>query len=271
MNDKHKKHKIENLKANGYQLEFEDVFNLTFENYKKIALYAGLMIFVFSVVIGLLFAAGIVSFYGITGLTEMMKPENLNAETMSENNKLLIIVSSILGVCLFSPFHAGLIKMAYCAQKDEEFHVSTVFSYYRAPYFKELVVSALLIGLCSTALTAVIATLGIQYIEFVVSGLISFVTILAIPLIIFSDLKATDAISSSIALIFKQPLTLLGLFVVSYIASLIGIFGCCIGIFFTLPFMYSLYFASYSQIVGFDDQNENEDYQININEDKTAD
>jgi hypothetical protein len=41
--------------------------------------------------------------------------------------------------------------MASSAQKDEEFHVSTFFSYYKAPYFKELVV-ALLIGLFSSTL-----------------------------------------------------------------------------------------------------------------------
>jgi hypothetical protein len=33
--------------------------------------------------------------------------------------------------------------MASSAQKDEEFHVSTFFSYYKAPYFKELVVALL--------------------------------------------------------------------------------------------------------------------------------
>jgi hypothetical protein len=35
---------------NGYALDFADVFNKAFENYKKIALYAGLMIFVFMVI-----------------------------------------------------------------------------------------------------------------------------------------------------------------------------------------------------------------------------
>jgi hypothetical protein len=251
MNDK--KNKIEALKANGYQLEFENVFNLAFENYKKIALYAGLMIFVFSILIGVLFAVGLLSYYGIAGFTDMMKSANLQAENMSEFNKIIISVVSIIGICLFSPFPAGLIKMASSAQKDEEFHVSTLFSYYKAPYFKELVVASLLIGLFSSTLTSAIGYLGVQYLEIVFSTLISFITMLAIPLIIFSDLKATDAITSSIVLVFKQPLTLLGLFIVSYIASLIGILGCCIGIFFTLPFIYSLYFAVYSQIVGFDD------------------
>lgn len=250
MNDK--KNKIEALKANGYQLEFENVFNLAFENYKKIALYAGLMIFVFSILISVLFVAGLISYLGIAGFVDMMKPENLNAEAMTGSSRTLLMVGTVIGACLLSPFPAGLIKMAHSAQEDEEFHVSTVFSYYSSPYFKELVSATLLIGIFSSALTSAITYLEVQYLEIVLSTFISFITMLAIPLIIFSDLKATDAISSSIVLVFKQPLILLGLFVVAYIASLIGIFGCCIGIFFTMPFMYSLYFAVYSQIVGFE-------------------
>lgn len=247
-----KKNKIDALKANGYQLEFENVFNLAFENYKKIALYAGLMIFVFSILIGILCIAGLVSYLGIAGFTNMMKPENLNAETMSESSKIILMIGAITFACLLSPFAAGLIKMAKSAQEDEEFHVSTVFSYYASPYFKELVIASLLIGIFSSALTSSIAYLGVPLLEFVLSTLISFLTMLAFPLIIFSDLKAIDAVFSSIVLVLKQPLILLGLFVVSYIASLIGIFGCCIGIFFTMPFMYSLYYAVYSQIVGFE-------------------
>jgi len=256
MNDK--KNKIEALRANGYQLEFEYVFNLAFENYKKIALYAGLMIFVFSILLCILVTTGMISYLGVTAFVNMMKPENLNVEAMSENTKVILMVASIGISCLLSPFPAGLIKMAYCAQKDEEFHLSTVFSYYAAPYFKQLVIATLLIGIFSSTLTSAIAYLGIQYLEIVFSTLITFITMLVIPLIVFSDLKATDAITSSIVLVFKQPLTLLGLFVVSYIASIIGIFGCCVGIFFTIPFMYSLYFAVYSQIVGFDDQTNGE-------------
>ena len=252
MNDK--KLKIEALKENGYQLEFEHVFNLTFENYKKIALYAGLMLFVFTILMSILVGVGIISYLGVTGFTEMMQPENLQAEAMSETGKVILIIGAVVGVCLLSPFPAGLIKMANSAQKDEEFNVSTMFYYYRAPYFKELFVSAFIIGLFSSATSSAIGYLGVQYLEILTSTLIGFITMLAIPLIIFSDLKAVDAITSSIILVSKQPLTLLGLFVVSYIASLIGFFGCCIGIFFTLPFMYSLYFAAYSEIVGFDEE-----------------
>ena len=40
------KKRIEEIKNNGYELDFSDVFNHAFENYKKIALYAGLMLLV---------------------------------------------------------------------------------------------------------------------------------------------------------------------------------------------------------------------------------
>tara|TARA_R110002124_G_scaffold250743_1_gene415889 strand:+ start:169 stop:945 length:777 start_codon:yes stop_codon:yes gene_type:complete len=251
MNDK--KLKIEALKENGYQLEFENVFNLAFENYKKIALYAGLMIFVFSIIIGIIFGVAIISYLGVTGFTELMEPNNINNTLMTDSGKVAIMVVTIIGVCILSPFPAGLIKMAACAQKDEEFHVSTAFTYYKAPYFKELVISTLLIGIFGSALNSAIGYLGVQYLGILVSTIISFITMLVIPLIIFSDLKATDAITSSIVLVSKQPLILIGLFVVSYLLSLVGFFGCCIGLFFTLPLMYSLYFAVYSEIVGFEE------------------
>jgi hypothetical protein len=33
---------------------------------------------------------------------------------------------------------------------------------------------------------------------------------------------------------------------------MVGFIGCCIGVFFTLPFMYSMYYAMYNDIIGFD-------------------
>ena len=43
------KEKIEEIKNNGYQLDFGNVLDFAFNNYKKIAVYAGLAIFVFSI------------------------------------------------------------------------------------------------------------------------------------------------------------------------------------------------------------------------------
>ncbi|WP_235890157.1 DUF2189 domain-containing protein [Flavobacterium gawalongense] len=249
------KEKIEEIKNNGYQLDFGNVFNHAFENYKKIALYAGLMIFVFSILIGILIAGIVIFTFGVSVLNEKSL-ENLKNENFSSTFMLVYIIGAIVLSCLLSPFPAGLIKMAHCGEKDEEFHVSTILEYYKAPYFKELVIATLLISLFSTGLSALVDYTGIKIVGSLISMTVSFFTFLTIPLIIFGDLKAFDAIKSSMIIVSKQPLVLLGLVIVSIIASMVGFIGCCIGIFFTIPFMYSMYYAIYVAIIGIDSENE---------------
>jgi uncharacterized membrane protein len=75
---------------------------------------------------------------------------------------------------------------------------------------------------------------------------------LTIPFIIFGKLSSIDAIKSSIIIVSKQPLILLGLIIVSLIAAIIGIFGFCIGMLFTMPFVYSMNYMIYKNIIGID-------------------
>jgi MFS family permease len=247
--------KIEAIKKNGYQLDFANVFNHTIENYKKIALYAGLMIFVFSILIGALFAGITIMTIGASVLNQHdianFKPENFSASYMA-----IYVLTMILVSCLLSPFVAGLIKMAHYAEKDEEFHVSTAFEYYKAPYFKEIITATLLIALFGSVLPTIIEFTGIKFIGTLLTMVISFLTFLTIPLIIFGDLKAVDAIKSSAIIVSKQPLVLIGLLIVGGIASMVGFIGCCIGVFFTIPFMYSMYYAIYTAIIGIDSETE---------------
>lgn len=249
------KEKIEEIKTNGYQLDFGNVFNHAFENYKKIALYAGLMIFVFSVLLGLIAAGVIISTFGFSMLTEILlnnsEPKNLSGVFI-----LAYVVGTILLTCLISPFPAGLIKMAHCAEKEEEFHVSTILEYYKAPYFKEIITATLLISVFSSGLSTLINYSGIKIVGSLIAMAVSFLTFLTIPLIIFGNLKAFDAIKSSAIIVSKQPLVLLGLIAMAAIASIVGFIGCFIGVFFTIPFMYSMYYAIYIAIIGIDSESE---------------
>ncbi|HEX9151897.1 MAG TPA: hypothetical protein VF842_07420, partial [Flavobacterium sp.] len=218
------KEKIEEIKSNGYQLDFGNVFNHAFENYKKIAVYAGLMIFVFSVLIGILIVGALIFTFGVSILNEKSL-ENLKNENFSATFMVVYVVGAIVLSCLLSPFPAGLIKMAHCGEKDEEFHVSTILEYYKAPYFKELVISTVLISLLSSGLSSLIDYAGIKIVGSLIAMLVSFFTFLTIPLIIFGNLKAIEAIKSSAIIVSKQPLVLLGLIIVSAIASMVGLIG----------------------------------------------
>jgi hypothetical protein len=46
------------------------------------------------------------------------------------------------------------------------------------------------------------------------------------------------------------------LIIVAFIGSILGIFAFCFGIFFTFPFIYSMQYAVYKNIVGFNQENE---------------
>jgi hypothetical protein len=252
-----KQDRIEEIVRNGYQLDFADVFNKAFENYKKIALYAGLMIFVFMVILFAVAAIMSVTFVGIAALSqESLEGLSKTMENLSGTAQIQYVGLSILFSCLISPLTAGLIKMAYCAERDEEFHVSTVFSYYTTAYFTQILVATFLILVSRNGIAMALDYSGIILLGSMLSLAISFFTILAIPLIIFSDLKAVDAIKFSFLIVSKQPLILFALMSIAVIGSMVGFIGCCIGVFFTLPFVYSMHYAIYNEIIGFDYEEE---------------
>lgn len=252
-----KQDRIEEILRNGYQLDFANVFNKAFENYKKIALYAGLMIFVFMVILVAIIASMGAAFFGLASLSqESLEGLSQGMGALSGTALLTFTGVSILFSSLISPLQAGLIKMAYCANRDEEFHVSTVFSYYTTSYFPQIFVATFLILLFSNGISMALNYSGIILVGSILSLAIAFFTILTIPLIIFSDLKALDAIKFSFLIVAKQPLILFGLMALAVIGSMVGFIGCCIGIIFTLPFVYSMYYSIYSEIIGYDYEEE---------------
>lgn len=257
------KDRIEEIKINGYHLDFADVFNHAFENYKKIALYAGLVIFVFSVIIGVLIAGAIVSLFDVATLNENLI-EKLKTETTSVNFILIYMISIVLFTSLMSPFQAGFLKMADCGEKDEAFHVSTLFEYYKAPYFMEIFIATLILSITSIGLSSLLNLTGIQTIGILTTYTLSFLTLLTIPLIIFGKFKAIDAIKTSIIIVMKQPLVLLALIIVAFIASMVGFIGCFIGVFFTIPFLFSMNYSIYNAIVGIDSESDSEKTNSNI-------
>jgi uncharacterized membrane protein len=146
--------------------------------------------------------------------------------------------------------------MADCGEKGEEFHVSTIFEYYKAPYLTRILFSTLLVTLMGSSLSLLLDYIGIKFVGSLIAVTLSFLTFLSIPLIVFGNLKAIDSLKSSIAIVSKQPLVLLGLLTVAGIASMVGFIGCFVGIFFTIPFIYSMNYAIYSTIIGFDSKSE---------------
>jgi hypothetical protein len=242
------KNRIEEIKRQGYDINFNDVFNKSLEIYKKIAINAGIVFILFSIMIVAIAMGTMGAFFGFTSIAHTMT--SFNMESMSALNVIIYVVFLAIISALASPFTAGIIKMAHAAAHNQEFSINTAFEYYKAPYFKELFVATLLITLIGGAVNGIIESMGVTVVGALLTYLISFFTFLTIPLIILGDLKAMEAIQGSIIIVSKKPLVLFALLLVAVIMACIGIFAFCIGLFFTIPFVYATYYGIYDAVIG---------------------
>ena len=244
---------IEDIKKHGYSIDFSTVFTHAFENYKKIALYAALIILVFSVVFAIALMGIVVAYYGAESLSQEFL-QNLENQKQTYIQQLISIVSVAAITAVFAPFGAGFLKMADCADKDEEFNVSTIFSYYKTHYFAQIFASAFIVAIIGGAIGAVLETyllynpMLLIVVSFSTNLFISFLTYLAIPLIVFGNLNALEALKTSLIIISKNPLMIFGLFIVGFIGSMVGLVGCVVGVIFTIAFNTSMTYATYTSL-----------------------
>nr|WP_315140884.1 hypothetical protein [uncultured Flavobacterium sp.] len=228
-------------------LDFETVLNHSFANYKKIALYAGLALFVFTFFFVIFLSALAISVVGA---------ENINERAMQNFQKLLLTKPyiwyytgfSILTTCLLSPFMAGFYKMADAAEKDTSFGVSGLFSIYTSPLIVPVVSTTFLIDLATKGLSLVFDEIGLSFVGIILTIIISFVTLLTVPLIVLGNCSTIESIKTSTAIVMKQPIVILMLIIVAILGALLGLFAFCIGIFFTYPFLISVVYTMYNQV-----------------------
>jgi hypothetical protein len=246
--------KLENIKNNGYALDFGDVFSNGFEIFKKMAGIAGIAFLILTIVFVSIFMGVIAAAFGFSDFASQMT--NFNIANFSTVGVIIYLLTTVLVTAFMAPFSAGILKMAYCSSKNEEFSLSTAFEYYKSKYFKELFIASLIIAFFGAGINVAFEYSGIKVVGILFTYFINFISFLSIPLIVFGDLSATQSIQNSIVLVFKKPFIIAGLLLISFMLAMFGMIGFCIGIFFTLPIIYAVHFAIYDAIIGTDKTSE---------------
>ncbi|MDI1255348.1 MAG: hypothetical protein PSV16_04545 [Flavobacterium sp.] len=269
--------KLNEVRSNGYEFNFGQVFEQTFENYKKIALIGGAVFLVFAILL-IVLSVGLGAMFGMAsfmsgGLTGMKNMEGLTALSI-----LVKVGVAVLTAAFVAPLNAGMLKMAHNAETYREFSFSTAFDHYKSGYFKNIFVATLITTMFSQAFqltfemfqlyNAVPAyTFIFGILNFIISCFIGLLTLFVLPLIIFGDLSASEAIKGSVMLVFKKFWVLLILALLVFVCAGLGIIGICIGVFFTVPIIYSFQYIAYRNAVEIDDADEME--EIGLGEDNT--
>lgn len=260
--------RIEAIKNNGFSFSFGEIIEQSFTNYKKIALMQGLVvlvvIIVFTVVIGSVAGLAV----GVGALTKYFTDIEVNEVTSVA--LLINFVVTVIGAGIAAPFTAGLLKMAHEAEQNRAVEFSTVFEYYKSSYFKDLFISGLIISTISAGISTIISLvnqdfngyfvfIGLSVISAIVNISVPILTIFTVPLIVFGEMSASDAIKGSLIITKSKFWIILFVLAVFIVCALLGLFAFCIGIFFTIPLIYSSMYIMYRTVFGIDEKNELED------------
>jgi hypothetical protein len=244
------KNTIDQKAREGYTLELGKLIDESFATFKKTILISGLGMLIVSVIMVLFYVGLLGSFFGFSNLSKTV----LSIETLAKEPNFIIgsgIVSMFVSA-LFAPFTAGFIHLNYLAHHNKPFGIENLFDFYKEPYYKQIFLSYIVIGGLTALITTVLSLLGYEKLNTFVQILFSLATIFTLPLIIYGKLNYLEALSKSVQLYTKQPLIILVALLIAVIGMLLGIFILCIGIIFTIPYLYAMHYALYAQAVGFD-------------------
>lgn len=242
------KNRIEEIKNSGYHLDFTETFTHAFEIWKKIALTAGAALIVFMFIVLILFG-GLFAF--TIGFSQMGNLASLNFEDSSYTFIIGYYASIAIISALMIPFTAGILNMAYNADHNIDVEFGQVFQYYSSPFLKDLFLSGIVLAVINLIFSLGLEMMNLQILAALIAIILSFLTFLTIPLIIFGKLNFSDAIMGSITVVSKNMLIIVGLLIVSFIFALAGFIVFCIGYLFTVPLVYALYYSIYKKSVGF--------------------
>jgi hypothetical protein len=223
--------RINQIRQNGFELKFETVFEDAIENFKKIALYSGLLIFVVAIIVGFLYVIAM-GYCGITIEDMVAFQEKIKKGLLSQQEFLYISLASLFTNCIIAPFLAGFYKMIDAAKKDISFNALSIFSYYKMPFLLQILIANFIVEGISVFGSMLLINSKHEFLSNIFSTIIMLFTAFVIPFIIFGKLNALQSIKASILIFSKKPLLIIALLIIGFIGSFIGLIGLCVGIFF---------------------------------------
>lgn len=229
------------------------IIDESFTTFKKTIWISGIGILVLCFLVLPITLLVIFNVMGFSSFEEFAKVSPTLAEDFD-----YILLNAAIAIplsALTSPIVAGFYKINHLAKQNKEFGFNNLFSYYNSPYFKHLALAALLTGIYSNILGLGLIYLNLKFVATLIQLLIAFLFILSVPLIIFENQTALNAMSNSSKLTIKHPFTIIVCLLLAFIFSILGIFALCIGIFFTVSYFYTMNYTIYNEIIPIENNN----------------
>lgn len=241
--------KINRIEQEGLDITSKKLMVASFEVYKKTFLVGGLIILGIS-----LFLVSVTVFYlqyqqiEIDPILEQVL--NLNLHNFSLNSIFLYVAVMTIAVAIGNVFIAGMIQINAQSYLQKKWSWTMAFRYFLKKEGWHIFGAYLLISLLFITASTLLQLQNLNLVSMILNWIINSLTALVTPLILFAGLNPLQAIKQSARIINKQPLTLVSHIIWINFLSSIGVLVLGVGVFFTLPFIYSFYFTLYNQTMG---------------------
>lgn len=240
--------RIKNLIENGYTIDGLNIYNETFQTYKKMVLPAGMIIFLIMIILTGIYTTVLFTYFNnpkeITDLLESFSVLNL-----SPANLLIYILVSAGINALFSIVSAGFLKMARDVFHDHLPKFGTVFKYFTKVEGIKIFIFTFIFHIVYSLISIFLELYGLSLAGLFVFILMHLLTILVIPFILFDKLSIIEALRSSVMLVNQHPFKIMSYLIFMASLSLFGFLIFFIGIIFTIPLFFCFNYCLYNQII----------------------
>lgn len=215
------------------------IISHAFEMYKGIFVYV-LVAVIINIVLDTLLQ--LISGFGfwMNNTMDWSTFRNSDSRVWQQEGSGIYYSSSTLVSILLTPLHLGLLYIANKYNNKETIEIADLFI-----GFRQNVGQTLLYGLISSIILGISALMCGLPVFFVFPLLI-----LGMPFLLFENLSAVDALSKSFNITKENYGVFLGTGILGILIAISGIILCCIGIVFTMPFIYVMMYSAYCAYCG---------------------
>ncbi|MEC4113535.1 hypothetical protein [Myroides pelagicus] len=250
--------KLKHIKENGYLIAPFNVMGEAFSYYKRTVLpVISSSLFIFFAVM-LIASTVITNNFELDKEDPVVMQEQLTA-LMNEWVGLLAtppylyyyLLASVIATALSSIVIAGFFKMNADAAMGRYPRFLSAFKYFVSIKGLYVFIAVIIISSLFTIISVPLQLMELGMVALALNWLIHTLTIFTIPLIIFGDSKPLAAIKNSIMVVNKQPIPIILTIVLNYFLLMSSLFLFIIGILLFLPYLFSIYFTLYRQVIGY--------------------
>lgn len=245
--------RVEEVKQNGFNVSIGDIFSKAWEIFSGIALYAisaiiltWLISFVINMILGL--------FISVPSMV-ITDPDDFTSAYASLLTPMAF-VSNIISVVVsaaVAPITVSIFTMAKKFNNHQNSDFSDLFIHYKDGKFMPIFTTFLAVQILG----------AIGLILCVIPGLIFYVTsIFALPFVVFANFSTSDAIKSSVSVLFKNFGSAFVFCLASIGVIILGALVCGIGLLAAIPLVSVATYVFYEVVIGSSDNDVNEIDQI---------